>query len=83
MARRINATGTVVALTYPGYGQRPEVRVTVESKAGVIDLIFQSRRNIRALDIGQNIAFAGAVVDVHGTPAIYNPKYHINKGEHD
>lgn len=81
MNRRLSTVGTVVALTYPGFEQRPEVIVTVESTAGVIDLIFQSRRTIGALDIGQTIEFSGATVEAHGSRSIYNPEYDIVKGD--
>ncbi len=80
--RLLTVTGVITAITYPGQGTRPEVTVTMDVNGVVLQLVFQSRRVLHAIDIGQYLRVSGAVVKRHGVPCIYNPIYTIVKG-HD
>ncbi|QJC21694.1 hypothetical protein [Arcanobacterium buesumense] len=81
--RALSVTGTVASITYPGHGLRPEVVVNIDVKNATLQLVFQSRRTIHCLDIGQRVRVSGAVVKRQGIPCIYNPMYTIVKGHND
>ncbi|QRV02881.1 hypothetical protein JTE88_03930 [Arcanobacterium phocisimile] len=80
--RILSVTGIVTAMTYPGYQSRPEVTVTVDVEGTALQLVFQSRRTVNCIDIGQVMKVQGAVVKRRGVPCIYNPIYTIVRG-HD
>ncbi|USR80127.1 hypothetical protein [Arcanobacterium pinnipediorum] len=80
--RVLSVTGSVTALTYPGFDQRPEVTVTIDVSGAALQLVFQSRRTLNCIDIGQLLKVQGAVVTRGGVPCIYNPIYTIVRG-HD
>ena len=75
--RYINVQGTVLAITYPPYGARPEVLVNVQVGGTLLSLVFQSRISLDALAVGQPVRVKGNVVIVDGAPTIYNPEYEI------
>lgn len=75
--RHINVKGTVTAITYPAWDSAPVVRVTVQVGATMLALVFQSRRSVEALDIGQLLHIRGAVNTRDGIPTIFNPEYRI------
>lgn len=83
MPRLLSVTGNVTAVTYPGEGLRPEVIVTMDVEGTALQLVFQSRRTLACVDIGQTIRVKGAVVNHRGVPCIYNPFYTIVKGDDD
>lgn len=80
-SRILEVTGTVTSITYPGYGQRPDVRVRLDVTGTVLDAIFQSRTSLNAIDIGERVTIRGALVDVDGVPSMYNPSFTIRGSE--
>ncbi|MCI7551566.1 MAG: OB-fold nucleic acid binding domain-containing protein [Actinomycetaceae bacterium] len=77
MTRWVNVEGVVTAVTYPGYGDDPVVRVILQVGRASLTLVFQSRRDISAIEIGQRIRVRGNVVANGGVPLLYNPEYEI------
>lgn len=76
-SRRVHTEGVVLSITYPGARQKPLVRVTLQREDDLLTLIFQSRTTLEALDIGQRVRVAGAVVMHDNEPTIFNPEYEI------
>lgn len=77
MSRWIEGTGVVHAISYPGKVTNPAVRVTLDFADGPLLLIFQSRTNLRAIDIGQKIHVTGNCVTDGDQRLLYNPRYEI------
>ncbi|XCB29993.1 hypothetical protein RQN30_00505 [Arcanobacterium hippocoleae] len=77
MNRWIDGTGIVSAISYPGKVTNPAVRVVLDFAAGPLLLIFQSRTNLRAIDIGQRLHVYGNCVRRGDTRILYNPRYEI------
>lgn len=75
--RTIESEGVVLSITYPGAGQKPEVRATLQRETDILTLIFQSRTTLEALDIGQLVRVRGALVMHESEPTIFNPDYTI------
>lgn len=78
-SRFTDTVGTVISITYPAAGEVPTVRVNMQIHSGFLVLVFQSRSTIEALEIGQRVRAQGNVVQVHGVPTIFNPRYTIER----
>lgn len=76
-SRVVEVSGLVTAITYPGYGQRPDVRVRLDVSGNVLDAIFQSRTSLNAIDIGERVSVRGALIEVDGVPCMFNPELSI------
>lgn len=77
MSRWLAGTGVVRAISYPGKVPNPAVRVTLDFENEPILLVFQSRTNLRAIDIGQTLYIAGNCVTNGDQRLLYNPRYQI------
>ncbi len=77
MSRWIKTSGVVSAISYPGYTDKPVVRVDIDTDDATYSLLFQSRRKLQAVDIGDQLAISGNLVWVDSIPVIYNPEYRI------
>ncbi|MGV9183053.1 hypothetical protein [Arcanobacterium canis] len=75
--RRINVRGSVISVTYPGTSYAPNITVSLQVGDVVLRLVFMSRRQLHAIDIGQSLNVRGNLVTVEGVPTLFNPSYSI------
>ncbi len=69
--------GVTTAITYPGAGPAPVLRVQLRVGENSLVLAFLGRDDLQAIEIGTQLRAKGALVDRRGTPTIYNPEISI------
>ncbi|MGO1591787.1 MAG: hypothetical protein ACTHW1_05595 [Ancrocorticia sp.] len=66
--------GIVTAISYPGAGLSPLVRVQLQLGDDSVTLAFLGRQDVHAIDIGSRLRARGALVDRRGVPTLYDPE---------
>ena len=82
MATPVWVTGDIIAITYPGApggngAHTPEVRIAVETTAGLLTIIFQGRRTIDCVRVGDRIRARVVPLRRRGVLVAYNPEYTV------
>jgi len=49
----------------------------IDDGTGYVDLVFMGRRLIPGVWAGQRMVVEGRIVETHGAPRIYNPRYEL------
>lgn len=73
-SRLVDLAGVVTAITYPGVGTSPIVRVQLETDSGPLELAFLGRDDIHSVQIGARLQARGTLVDRRGVPTVYDPE---------
>ena len=58
-AGRRELSGTVTAITYPGLGSSPVLRMSMRTEDGTVTLAFLGRRDIHCIEVGSSLRVRG------------------------
>ncbi|MDO4888780.1 MAG: hypothetical protein Q3979_08805 [Actinomycetaceae bacterium] len=73
--RKLDTTGTVTSITFPGVGPSPALRVNLRTDDGPLMLTFLGRRDLRCVEIGSRLHVAGTLSSHRGVATVFNPDY--------
>ena len=83
-AGRRELSGTVTAITYPGLGSSPVLRMSMRTEDGTVTLAFLGRRDIHCIEVGSSLRGRGIRAGRRGAAILYNPDYTVTpRGKDD
>ena len=84
-AGRRELSGTVTAITYPGLGSSPVLRMSMRTGDGTVTLAFLGRRDIHCIEVGSSLRVRGILSSGRmGAAILYNPDYTVTpRGKDD
>ncbi len=84
-AGRRELSGTVTAITYPGLGSSPVLRMSMRTGDGTVTLAFLGRRDIHCIEVGSSLRVRGILAaGRRGAAILYNPDYTVTpRGKDD
>ena len=83
-AGRRELSGTVTAITYPGLGSSPVLRMSMRTEDGTVTLAFLGRRDIHCIEVGSSLRVRGILAGRGGAAILYNPDYTVTpRGKDD
>ena len=84
-AGRRELSGTVTAITYPGLGSSPVLRMSMRTEDGTVTLAFLGRRDIHCIEVGSSLRVRGSLAaGRRGAAILYNPDYTVTpRGKDD
>ena len=83
-AGRRELSGTVTAITYPGLGSSPVLRMSMRTEDGTVTLAFLGRRDIHCIEVGSSLRARGILAGRRGAAILYNPDYTVTpRGKDD
>ncbi len=84
-AGRRELSGTVTAITYPGLGSSPVLRMSMRTEDGTVTLAFLGRRDIHCIEVGSSLRVRGILAaGRRGAAILYNPDYTVTpRGKDD
>jgi len=74
-AGRRELSGTVTAITYPGLGSSPVLRMSMRTGDGTVTLAFLGRRDIHCIEVGSSLRVRGILAGRRGAAILSNPDY--------
>ena len=76
-AGRRELSGTVTAITYPGLGSSPVLRMSMRTEDGTVTLAVLGRRDIHCIEVGSSLRVRGILAGRRGAAILYNPDYTV------
>ena len=77
---RTSVAGTIRSITLQPVTGTPALHADLWDGTGSLTLIWLGRRQIPGIDPGRTLLVEGRVVDEHGHPTMYNPRYQLRCG---
>ena len=79
--RRVEVTGEITSIAYPGAGNSPVLRARIKAPEGEFVLAFLGRTIVRCIEVGSRLTVRGAVSGRDAVPTIFDPAYTVLPGE--
>lgn len=73
--------GTIRSITLQPVTGTPALHADLWDGSGSIRLIWLGRRQIPGIDPGRELMVEGRVIEEHGHPTMYNPRYELRNGQ--
>ena len=73
--RRVEVTGEITSIAYPGAGNSPVLRARIKAPEGEFVLAFLGRTIVRCIEVGSRLTVRGAVSGRDAVPTIFDPAY--------
>jgi hypothetical protein len=73
--------GTIRSITLQPVTGTPALHADLWDGSGSIRLIWLGRRQIPGIDPGRELMVEGRVIEEHGHPTMYNPRYELRSGQ--
>jgi hypothetical protein len=73
--------GTIRSITLQPVTGTPALHADLWDGTGSIRLIWLGRRQIPGIDPGRELVVEGRVIEEHGHPTMYNPRYELRNGQ--
>ena len=78
---RTSVAGTIRSITLQPVTGTPALHADLWDGTGSIRLIWLGRRQIPGIDPGRELVVEGRVIEEHGHPTMYNPRYELRNGQ--
>lgn len=78
---RTSVVGTIRSITLQPVTGTPALHADLWDGSGSIRLIWLGRRQIPGIDPGRELVVEGRVIEEHGHPTMYNPRYELRSGQ--
>jgi hypothetical protein len=78
---RTSVVGTIRSITLQPITGTPALHADLWDGTGSIRLIWLGRRQIPGIDPGRELVVEGRVIEEHGHPTMYNPRYELRNGQ--
>lgn len=72
--------GTIRSITLQPVTGTPALHADLWDGTGSIRLIWLGRRQIPGIDPGRELLVEGRIIEEHGHPTMYNPRYELRNG---
>jgi hypothetical protein len=73
--------GTIRSITLQPVTGTPALHADLWDGTGSIRLIWLGRREIPGIDPGRELLVEGRIIEEHGHPTMYNPRYELRNGQ--
>jgi hypothetical protein len=78
---RTCVVGTIRSITLQPVTGTPALHADLWDGTGSIRLIWLGRRQIPGIDPGRQLRVEGRIIEEHGHPTMYNPRYELRNGQ--
>lgn len=75
--RRVEVTGEITSIAYPGTGNVPVVRARIKAPEGEYVLAFLGRTTVRCIEVGSRVTASGAITHRDAVPTIFDPAFTV------
>jgi hypothetical protein len=78
---RTSVAGTIRSITLQPVTGTPALHADLWDGTGSLRVVWLGRRQIPGIDPGRELLVEGRVVEEHGHPTMYNPRYELRNGQ--